>query len=72
MISKYSRSTPVVYNYAIGGKTVDGVVNQVVDRFLVNGPGSPDSPIKWDPQKSLFSESIGSLKSEICGAYSAE
>lgn len=54
LISKYISSTPVVYNYAVGGKTVDGVVNQVSNQFLTKGPGDEYSAVHWDGEKSLF------------------
>lgn len=58
LISKYLKSTPVVYDYAVGGKTVDSVFHQVTDRFMIKGPGNPDHPIQWSPETSLFSTGL--------------
>lgn len=57
LISKYLKSTPIVYNYAVGGHRIDGVARQVADQFLADGPGDPYSSVRWNAAKSLFGKS---------------
>lgn len=45
----------LVYDYAIGGHRVDGVVYQVQNRFIPDIGEKPEG-VKWSADDSLFGE----------------
>lgn len=56
LLKKRDESHPLlVYDYAIGGHTVDGVRQQVRMKYLRSLGGKPDSA-PWTEQDSLFGE----------------
>ncbi|KAG8902807.1 hypothetical protein FRB99_004106 [Tulasnella sp. 403] len=58
LIDKYTKSSPLVYNYAVGGHTLPGYTNQIRLGFL-KGPASKQSEIPWAATNSLFISWIG-------------
>ncbi|KAG8901463.1 hypothetical protein FRB99_005292 [Tulasnella sp. 403] len=49
----------LVYDYAVGGHTVDDVADQVRQGFLTNEGGKTKKAIKWGAADSLFVTWVG-------------
>ncbi|KAG9007698.1 hypothetical protein FRB90_009251 [Tulasnella sp. 427] len=58
LVNQYTHSHPLVYNFAVGGHTLEGYREQIIDSFI-DGVGREDSGVAWTAENSLFVSAIG-------------
>ncbi|KAG8901466.1 hypothetical protein FRB99_005295 [Tulasnella sp. 403] len=54
LVSDYAKSKLLVYDYAVGGSRVDGVVTQIHRSFLETVGHKDEDRVPWDESNSLF------------------
>ncbi len=53
LVDRYTKSTPLVYDYAVGGNTIGDISDQI-EQFISVGPGNKDLELSWNPATSIF------------------